>query len=132
MLAERSGHRGLWAADQLYLDMVGRDTCCGPLASLWARLFCDADFAELNWLDNGCTSVPPSLLATALRLQTCDKASDAEAKSRADFDLRWKVALGIEIAEWLCAKSSLQVCPVQPILHDKECGVCAQSLRLGR
>ena len=31
-------------------------------------------------------SVPPSLLATALLLQTYDKVSDAEAKARADFD----------------------------------------------
>ena len=38
--------------------------------------------------------MPPSLLATALLLQTYDKVSDAEAKARADFDIRWKVALG--------------------------------------
>ena len=31
-----------------------------------------------------------SLLATALLLQTYDKVSDAEAKARADFDIRWK------------------------------------------
>ena len=37
--------------------------------------------------------MPPSLLATALLLQTYDKVSDAEAKARADFDIRWKVAL---------------------------------------
>ncbi len=34
--------------------------------------------------------MPPSLLATALLLQTYDKVSDAEAKARADFDIRWK------------------------------------------
>ena len=43
----------------------------------------------------GLASVPPSLLATALLLQTYDKVSDTEAKARADFDIRWKVALGI-------------------------------------
>ena len=26
-----------------------------------------------------------------------DRVSDAEAKQRADFDIRWKVALGIEV-----------------------------------
>ena len=41
-------------------------------------------------VDNGRDSVPPSLLATALLLQSHDKVSDAEAKARADFDLRWK------------------------------------------
>ena len=40
--------------------------------------------------DNGRDSVPPSLLATALLLQSHDKVSDAEAKARADFDIRWK------------------------------------------
>ena len=45
--------------------------------------------------DNGRPSVPPSLLATALLLQTYDGVSDEEAKARADFDLRWKVALGV-------------------------------------
>ena len=34
--------------------------------------------------------MPPSLLATALLLQTYDPVSDAEAKARADFDIRWK------------------------------------------
>ena len=32
--------------------------------------------------------MPPSLLATALLLQTYDEVS--EAKARADFDIRWK------------------------------------------
>ena len=59
------------------------------------RLFRDADFAEFYCADNGRDSVPPSLLATALLLQSHDKVSDAEAKARADFDLRWKVALGL-------------------------------------
>ena len=49
--------------------------------------------------------MPPSLLATALLLQTYDKVSDAEAKARADFDIRWKVTLGIEDRPF--AKSTL-------------------------
>ena len=96
MLGERSDQRGLWEADSLYLDHVGRDSFYGLLASLRGRLFRDADFSELYCADNGRDSVPPSLLATAL-LQTHDKVSYAEAKARADFDIRWKVALGIEV-----------------------------------
>ena len=71
-----------------------QDTFYGLLASLRGQLFRDADFAEFYCLDNGRTSVPPSLLATALLLQTYAKVSDAEAKARGDFDIRWKVALG--------------------------------------
>ena len=82
MLGERSDQRGLWEADRLYLDHVGRDTFYGLLASLRGRLFRDADFAEFYCPDNGRDSVPPSLLATALLLQSHDKVSDAEAKGR--------------------------------------------------
>ena len=98
MLGERSDQRGLWEADRLYLDHVGRDTFYGLMASLRGRLFRDADFAAFYCPDNGRDSVPPSLLATApplprgqaLLLQSHDKVSDAEAKGRADFDIRWK------------------------------------------
>ena len=46
MLGERSEQRGLWEADRLYLDHVGKDTFYGLLASQRGRLFRDADFAE--------------------------------------------------------------------------------------
>ena len=128
MLGERSDQRGLWEADQLYLDLVGKDTFYGLLASLRGQLFRDADFAEFYCLDNG----RYSLLATALLLQAHDKVSDAEAKARADFDIRWKVALGIEIEERPFAKSTFQVFRAQLILHDKVREVFERSLRLAR
>ena len=132
MLGERTEQRGLWEADRMYLDYVGKDTFYGLLAQLRGQLFRDADFAELYCLDNGRTSVPPSLLATALLLQTYDKVSDAEAKARADFDIRWKVALGIEIEDRPFAKSTLQVFRAQLILHDKVREVFERSLQLAR
>ena len=81
MLGERSDQRGLWEADRLYLDHVGRESFYGLLASLRGRLFRDAEFAEFYCPDNGRDSVPPSLLATALLLQSHDRVSDAEAKA---------------------------------------------------
>ena len=132
MLGERSDQRGLWEADRLYLDHVGKDTFYGLLASLRGQLFRDSDFAGFYCADNGRDSVPPSLLATALLLQPHDKVSDAEAKARADFDIRWKVALGIEIEDRPFAKSTLQVFRAQLILHDKVRAVFESSLRLAR
>ena len=132
MLGERSDQRGLWEADRLYLDHVGRESFYGLLASMRGWLFRDADFAEFYCPDNGRDSVPPSLLATALLLQSHDKVSDAEAKARADFDLRWKVALGIEVEDRPFAKSTLQVFRAQLILHDKVLEVFESSLRLAR
>ena len=130
MLGERSEQRGLWEADRLYLDHVGKDTFYGLLASLRGQLFRDSDFAGFYCADNGRDGVPPSLLATALLLQAHDKVSDADA--RADFDIRWKVALGIEIEDRPFAKSTLQVFRAQLILHDKVREVFESSLRLAR
>ena len=85
---------------------MGEDSFYGFLAKEGRRLFRDEDFASLYCLDNGRSSVPPSLLAVALLLQTHDRVSAEEAKERADFEGRWKVggasaaclvALGIEI-----------------------------------
>ena len=132
MLGKRSDQKGLWEADRLYLDYVGKDTFYGLLASLRGQLFSDDDFAEIYCPDNGRDSVPPSLLATALLLQTYDKVSDAEAKARADFDIRWKVALGIEIEDRPFAKSTLQMFRAQLILHDKVREVFESSLRQAR
>ena len=54
------------------------------------------------------------------------------AKARADFDIRWKVALGIEIEDRPFAKSTLQVFRAQLILHDRVRAVFESSLRLAR
>ena len=97
MLGKRSDQRGLLEADHLYGAHVGRESFYGLLASMRGQLFRDEEFAKIYCPDNGRDSVPPSLLATVLLLQAYDKVSDAEAKQRADFDIRWKVALGIEV-----------------------------------
>ena len=48
MLGERSEQRGLWEADRLYLDHVGRETFYGLLASLRGRLYLAATVANLT------------------------------------------------------------------------------------
>ena len=102
----------------------------------WQRsgdeLFRDEDFAELYCRDNGRPSVPPSLLATALVLQTYDGVSDDEAKQRADYDLRWKVALGIEVDVRPFAKSTLQEFRAQLIVHDQTRAIFQRSLEVAK
>ena len=110
------------------LDLTGRDTFYGVLAALRGQLCCNTDFAEPYCLDHGRTSVMP----TALLLQSYDNASDAEAKARANFDLHFNLALGIEMEDRPCAKCKRQMFHAQLILHDKMCGVFEQSLRLAR
>jgi hypothetical protein len=115
-----------------YLEFVGRDSFYGFLALHRGELFRDEDFAVLYCLDNGRPSVSPSLLATALLLQTYEGVSDEEAKLRADFDLRWKVALGLHIEDRPFAKSTLQLFRAHLILHDQVRAVFQRSLVFAR
>ena len=118
--------------EHAYLDHVGRHSFYGFLASHRTELFHDEDFADLYCPDNGRPSVPPSLLATALLLQVYEGVSDEEAKARADFDLRWKVALGIGLEERPFAKSTLQLFRARLILHERVRTVFGQSLAFAR
>jgi transposase len=111
---------------------VGRDSFYGWLASQRGELFRDEQFAGLYVLDNGRPSVPPSLLAVALVLQTYDGVSDDEAKQRADYDLRWKVALGVELDARPFAKSTLQEFRAQLIVHEEAAAIFRTSLELAK
>jgi transposase len=132
MLGKRSAQQGMFEADTLYGEFVGRRTFYGYLASLRDELFRDADFAELYCEDNGRPSVPPSLLATALVLQTYDGVSDDEATRRAAFDLQWKVALGVEVNVRPFAKSTLQEFRAQLIVHDQTRAIFQRSLEVAK
>ena len=119
MLGKRSPQRGLFEADHLYLDWVGRKTFYGWLAGQRGELFRDEDFAGLYCPNNGRPSVPPSLLATALLLQWYEDVSDEEARDSAKYDDRWKVALGLEQGVQPFAKSTLQLFRAQLLVHDQ-------------
>jgi cell division FtsZ-interacting protein ZapD len=129
MLGKRSPQRGLFEADNLYLDFVGRGTFYGFLALSGDRLFSDEEFACLYCPDNGRKSVPPGLLARALVLQAHDKVSDEETVNRARYDMRWKVALRIELESRPFAKSTLQLFRAQLILNDKAREIFLASLQ---
>src|SRR5688572_13854868 len=107
MLGTRSPQRGLFEADTQYRHMVPETSFYAYLAQHRGELFRDAAFAALYTPKAGRPSVPPSLLATTLVLQAYDGVSDAEARDRATYDLRWKIALGIELEARPFAKSTL-------------------------
>src|SRR6266852_724798 len=132
MLGERSAQRGMFEADTMFADFVGRRNFYGFLASQRDELFRDADFAALYCSNNGRPSVPPSLLATALVLQTYDRVSDDEATRRAAFDLQWKVALGVELDVRPFAKSTLQEFRAQLIVHEQTGAIFQQSLEVAK
>src|SRR5216683_1115230 len=132
MLGQRSAQRGLFEADTWFADFVGRRNFYGFLASQRDELFRDEDFAELYCRNNGRPSVPPSLLATALVLQAYDGVSDDEAKQSADYDLRWKVALGIEWDVRPFAKSTLQEFRAQLIVHEQTLAIFQRTLDMAK
>jgi len=58
--------------------------------------------------------------------------SDEEAKLRADFDIRWKVALGITVDEKPFTKSTLQLFRAQLVIHEKAREVFNRSLQFAK
>jgi transposase len=117
MMGTRSPQDKLFAADQIYLDFVGRDTLYGYLAQNRQQLFRDEDFAALYCADNGRTSVPPSLAISILFLRAYERVSFVEAIERTKYDLRWKVALGLEMEEVPIQKSALQEFEARLVIH---------------
>jgi hypothetical protein len=99
----------LFSADHEYKDYVGTGTFYGFLAENGYRLFPDEMFEALYCADNGRPCASPCMLTKVMLLQMYDGCSDAEAVARASFDLRWKVALGVELEERPFAKSTLQL-----------------------
>ncbi len=119
MMGERSAQDKLFAADHIYLDYVGRETLYGYLAQHRGQLFRDEDFAILYCRNNGRPSVPPSLAVSILFLRAYDSVSFVEAIERIKYDLRWKVALGLQMEEEPIQKSALQEFQARLVLHEQ-------------
>lgn len=91
------------------VELLDSDGVCGhlvadesihrKLAVLGDKLFTDEDFADLYHASTGRRSVPPSLLAKVMLLQSLEGTSDRETLDRVRCDLRWKVALGLPLQD---------------------------------
>ncbi len=95
-------------------------------------MFADDDLAALYCLDNGRPSLPPSLLSGILLLQFYDDVSDAEAVARLSFDLRWKVALTLDLDFDPPHSSSLSVFRGRLLEHGQERYAFDRLLAVGR
>ncbi len=118
MLGKKPAQRELFRPDNALLGHVGADSFYGFLALEGPRLFRDEDFAEL-YGERGRPSVPPSQMCVLLVLQAREGVSDQEAIDRTAYDIRWKVALGVELEEKLCAKSTLQLFRANLLLNER-------------
>lgn len=117
-MGRRAPQGELFRPDHRLRDHVGEETFYGLLARHGTEWFRDEDFVSLYREDFGRPSVPPSQLCVALLLQTHDGVSDEEAIARSEYDLRWKVALGLDLEDKLCAKSTLQRFRAQLVLNE--------------
>lgn len=132
MMGELSPQGDLFSGDQLHLEHVGRETFYGWLALEGPRVFPDCEFRDFYVLDNGRKSVPPSQMIRMVLLQWFDRVSDDQAVERAKFDLRWKVALGLEDHSGLCAKFTLQTFRSKLLLSGKGRELLRRSVQVCR
>lgn len=123
MMGRRDPQRTLLSATaQLGDNVVARMGFYGRLAEEGHRLFHDEDFAKAYCNTNGRPSAPPSILALARLLQHYAGISDAEVIERCRYDLRWKVALDLDLASVKApfAKSTFQAFRVRLTIHQQE------------
>src|ERR1035437_1871775 len=118
MLGRQTGQRSLFEVDFQAPGLVREGSFYRFLAGQRGKLFRDEDLASLYHGKIGRRSVPPSILATALVIQTYVRVSDEEATERASFDLRWKTALGIPLDEVPFVKSTLQLFRAYLLVHE--------------
>ena len=111
---------------------MGKDTFYGLLASLRGQLFSDDDFAEIYCPDNGRDRRAAQPAGHDAAVADLRQGERRRGQGEGDFDIRWKVALGIEIEDRPFAKSTLQLFRAQLILHEKVREVFESSLRLAR
>jgi hypothetical protein len=91
------GDRQLLDAGALVGHLVPAGSMFAFLAEHRGRLFPDQAFADLFPSGKGRRSLPGSVAASILTLQTLLDLSDAETAEAARCDLRWKVACGLAL-----------------------------------
>jgi DDE family transposase/transposase-like protein DUF772 len=98
--------QGVERADRELLDAAALVGHLVPEGSMFAflaehrgRVFPDGEFADLFPSGRGRPSMPASVAASILTLQTLLDLSDAEAAEAARCDLRWKVATGMALGD---------------------------------
>lgn len=132
MLGQAISQGDIFSTENSYRDKIKENSFYRFLCERRAEIFRDQDYASLYCSDNGRSSVPPSVLATACVLQSYDRLSDAETVARATYDVRWAVALGTELGDQPFAKSTLQEFRAKLILNEQALAIFQRSLTYAR
>jgi hypothetical protein len=131
VLGRRSPQLGLFDAFSLP-NRVPAESFYGRMGAVYNKLFRDEDLAMMYDPDNGRPSLPPSLMCGVLLLQFHDNVSDEEAVERVQFDLRWKVALGLPLDYAGFDPSSLSVFRQRLLENSQERYAFDRFIQVGR
>jgi hypothetical protein len=98
--------QGVERPDRELLDAAGLVGHLVPPGSMFAFLaqhradvFPDMDFTDLFTQGKGRPSIPATVMAAVMTLQTLHDYSDRETAEAVCFDLRWKVAIGASLTD---------------------------------
>ena len=100
------------------------------LAEHGERIVRDEDFAECYSQRMGRPSIPPSLLAKILLLEYRCGLSDEATMEALEWDLRWKIALGLPVDHRGFHPTTLTKFRARLLLHGKERLALENTLRL--
>lgn len=131
MLGRRDPQESFFEA-QFWPHKVAADSIYSRMAGVRDVLFNDDDLAKMYCPDNGRRSIPPSLLCGVILLQFHDDVSDGEAVERTQYDLRWKVALGLPLDFPGFDPSSLVVFRKRLLEHGEERYAFERFLKVAR
>jgi hypothetical protein len=119
MLATTSGQVAFFDAVELARPLP-EGSFFALLAEHGDRIVGDEDFAACYSAGMGRPSIPPSQLAKVLLLQYRTGASDEQAMECVEWDLRWKIALGLAIDHRGWHPTSLTKFRARLLLHRLE------------
>jgi transposase len=129
MLANASDQVGMFDAAGL-VGPLPEGSFFRLLAEHGERIVRDEDFAECYSQRMGRPSIPPSLLAKILLLEYRCGLSDEAAMESLEWDLRWKVALGLPVDHRGFHPTTLTKFRARLLLHGKERLALESTLRL--
>ena len=99
MLGKQNPQTSFLDLESWFVEPIVESGSIYAMMAKWgAQLICEEEFREL-YSSTGRPSISPGLLAKVLLLMYHDNVSDREAEQRAQYDLRWKLALRLPLNE---------------------------------
>ena len=134
-MGQRKRQRSLFGAESmLSRSEIDRMGMFGHLSRVGHEVFSDEDFSAAYCRDNGRPSAPPSVVALVTLLQFRNGLSDREVIDRLRYDLRWKVALHLDLVSTAApfSRTTLQAFRTRLTLYELEGLAFERSVKLAQ